>query len=1457
MGRSFTVEERNTTNAQLIQQLTQLRLRLADLEAREADCQQERAHWKWTSELLRLVADFAYDWEYWLSPEGQFQYVSPSCQRITGHTPDEFHQDPGLMLRLVHPDDRAAYKQHLAHELGLGREPAMLEFRLVTDTGEVRWIAHVCQDVCDADGVFLGRRASNRDITSVKRDQLRNAELLAQYAHQEQFLDNLIQNASVGIAVVDREHRYLLVNPAYQRIPGMPDTPMVGRTLEEVFPDVAAPVRGMLEEVFRTGHPVRVREYEASVGPGRERTWWNVDQVPLLGADGRTRQVLILTQEVTEQVCARQQIEQLHEHTALREAELRAVIGNVEEGLVIADLTGRVLSMNPAALAMHGYQDVEQAQRQLAEFADTFSLTELDGRVIPLEEWPLARALRGERSANREVRVRRSDNETTWIGSYSGSLVRSADGEPILAIVTIQDVTARYEAAQERERLLEGLQSLAEELEAQNEELIEARRALEAERQRYQALFEEAPDGYLVTDARGTILEANQAAAALLGVPLGALAGCDLCAFVGEEQAVSIQAMLAHLQHAGQANTWELDIQPRHAAPFPASVTVAGVADGEGQDGGLRWLIHDIRKRAAAEQALRESETRFRRLAETSTFGLLIGDEAGRIHYANGTILNLLGYAEQELLSGAVRWDDLILPEHIERHEQALAELQATGRCTPYEKAFVARDGHPVPVLVGASALEMTPQGEPLVAMFVTDLRALKQSEAELAEERARLKAIFDSAPEGIVVTDARGRVLMTNAAADRIYARPVPYGEDWPSHAVMQLCYPDGELYDPRDLPITRSALDGETLTGVEMDIVWPDGQRRNLLCNTAPVRDEAGHVTGAVGVFQDITARKQEQEERAQLAREIETHAETLRIQNEALGTTRLALTKERDVLQTIMENTQANLAYLDTEFRFVRVNSTYARQSGYKVEELIGRGHFDLFPHAENEAIFRQVRDTGEPVRFHARPFEFVNQPELGTTYWDWMLVPAKSETGKVEGLVLSLLDVTERERAGQSLREREAELEDLTETLEQRVSERTALAEERAAQLRALAVELTQAEERERRRLAQNLHDNLQQLLAAAKISVNILQEQISGGPQRSLMGQIDTLLGESIATSRSLTTELSSPILYDAGLGAALCTLGRQTQERHHLPVVVEVDAEAEPEAEPVRVLLFQAVRELLFNVVKHAHATQAYVHMLCEPEEQVCIIVGDDGVGFAPALSKTDLNQGFGLFSIRERLELMGGRIEIESVPSQGTRVRLYAPLYSEPSVLRMGEAEEETEAPAHTLSREAVIQQIMSLEAMDAALAAAPAADAVQANTIRVLLVDDHEIMREGLASLLVMEEDIEIMAQAPDGELAVELAQRFKPDVVVMDVSLPGISGVEATRRILAANNHVAVIGLSMHEKGPIAQAMRDAGAVAYLTKGGPSDALVAAIRSSVGRDREDGACRPGNAAEDAAHS
>jgi len=370
------------------------------------------------------------------------------------------------------------------------------------------------------------------------------------------------------------------------------------------------------------------------------------------------------------------------------------------------------------------------------------------------------------------------------------------------------------------------------------------------------------------------------------------------------------------------------------------------------------------------------------------------------------------------------------------------------------------------------------------------------------------------------------------------------------------------------------------------------------------------------------------------------------------------RLALEREKDLLQAVMNGAwTTHLAYLDRDFDFVRVNEAYARACGYTPEAMIGKNHFVLYPHEENEAIFKRVRDTGVPLEYHDKPFTYPDQPERGVTYWDWTLLPVRDASGEVQGLVLSLVETTARKRAEDALRE-------ANEDLERKVLERTAELALRAAKLRALAGELTLAEQRERRRLAKVLHDHLQQLLVCAKLRLSQLARVRSDGVPRAV-SEIEAILGEAIDASRSLTAELSPAILHERGLPEALLWLARWMETKHELQVQISVDEGIPQLTEDLRVLLFESVRELLFNVVKHAGVAVASVRVLRNAGNEISIEVSDAGPGFDPRELPPAgaMGGGFGLFSIRERLELMGGVLEIDSAPGRGARFILSVPL--------------------------------------------------------------------------------------------------------------------------------------------------------------------------------------------------
>ena len=218
-----------------------------------------------------------------------------------------------------------------------------------------------------------------------------------------------------------------------------------------------------------------------------------------------------------------------------------------------------------------------------------------------------------------------------------------------------------------------------------------------------------------------------------------------------------------------------------------------------------------------------------------------------------------------------------------------------------------------------------------------------------------------------------------------------------------------------------------------------------------------------------------------------------------------------------------------------------------------------------------------------------------------------------------------------------------------------------------QLKSLASQLSLTEELERRRIAIELHDRISQFLVISKVKLETLCESAPGELAKAISEVCDSL-DQTIQNTRLLTSDLSSPILYELGFEAAVSEwLAEQIQQKHGITTEFEDDGQSKPLDENIRVLLFRDVRELLINVVKHAQAHKVKVSVR-KVGGNVHVSVEDDGVGFdfAEVSSIASKTGGFGLFSIRERLEQLEGYLEVESKPGHGTRVTLIAPLKHE-----------------------------------------------------------------------------------------------------------------------------------------------------------------------------------------------
>ena len=279
----------------------------------------------------------------------------------------------------------------------------------------------------------------------------------------------------------------------------------------------------------------------------------------------------------------------------------------------------------------------------------------------------------------------------------------------------------------------------------------------------------------------------------------------------------------------------------------------------------------------------------------------------------------------------------------------------------------------------------------------------LRRLQRQLEESQRRYADLFDFAPVGYFSLDRSGTISAVNLTGAGILgiSRSALLGA---SLAVQVLEEDRGLFY--RHL---EELLESNGSRSCEVRMVSGEGEVRFFGLESLPVTDDQGRIIEVRTTINDISKRLR----------------------------TEQSLLSERSVLETIMDTTEALLVYLDQDFNFLRVNEAYARTCNMRPEEMIGRNHFELFPHPENEAVFRQVRDTGRPVSYRDKPFVFPNQPERGVTWWDWTLSPVKGQDDRVEGLVFSLNETTEKKAVEEELRKNQNQLQAIFDNLDEGV------------------------------------------------------------------------------------------------------------------------------------------------------------------------------------------------------------------------------------------------------------------------------------------------------------------------------------------------------------------------------------------------------------------------------------
>ncbi len=745
----------------------------------------------------------------------------------------------------------------------------------------------------------------------------------------------------------------------------------------------------------------------------------------------------------------------------------------------------------------------------------------------------------------------------------------------------------------------------------------------------------------------------------------------------------------------------------------------------------LSSIISALIRREKTREALRTSEEQLRAIFEQAPTAIIVVDDQGWCTEANESGCQLFGYTREEILQ--VQIADVVPPEFL---HLAAAHFEQTkrGEVRRVELPFLTKSGRLIHTEMVAKRLS-----DGRLQALVTDITARRAVEDELRRHDAVLAAItfaaerFPTFPEWEEWIDDLLERIGRAMAADRVFLyenRVQPDGE----HVVIRR----NAWLSPTAHPY------GEPLYGTQYSLRSMGFGPWLAYAGREPWQARKSTLPESVqAVFTAIGAR-------AILLVPIQVEDSWWGV----LGLTDCRREREWEDSDVDALRTAANI-----------IGAMIHRR---KIEsELV-----------ESEVMYRSLvegSDLSIVLLGRDGAFRFANtmaserlgvssQAICGMTLWD---IFPKNEADAQAQLLRDAIDrqevlVIERPATVRGVQLwHETRINPLIDSegrcksalvIISNITERKAIEERLLSyqgRLRSLSSELGTIELRERRRIASELHDRIGQSLAVVKMKLGALRLAAGKGASAAV-DDIRAVVDQTIADTRSLTFELNPPILDELGLEPAIEWLLEKFRAQHAIPAEFRDDGMTKPLDLDVRANLFRSVQELLLNVVKHANAGKIVVSAARSGEE-IRITVADDGVGFDPGdvMEIGARMAGFGLFSIRERIASIGGRF-------------------------RGGER-----AARRNAGRPDCAPRVIRIEGRTHRMTT-------------ILLVDDHQLLREGLRSLLTSHPGMSVVGEAQNGRRAVELVKQLRPDIVIMDVTMPELNGVDATRQVKAERPH-----------------------------------------------------------------
>jgi PAS domain S-box-containing protein len=682
------------------------------------------------------------------------------------------------------------------------------------------------------------------------------------------------------------------------------------------------------------------------------------------------------------------------------------------------------------------------------------------------------------------------------------------------------------------------------------------------------------PIGYAAPD--GSFQDVNDAFLKMTEYTKDELVGMRRYQDITPEEYSQVEGeRIEKLLRTREPQEYEKEYVRKDGSRVPVLLTVFIVRDSRGEPQSLVAIIVDMTERKKAEQALREMAS----FAELNPAPVLRVDRNGVILSCNAASTLIIGEDAKE---GALLGSALPDLSHIDLGECVRKGLVLTRETRVQDEYYQF-------VICGVPKLD-------LVHIYGSNITERKQAEELLQAEKNKLKSMIDAMSSGITIQNLDYEIIYQNQVIIDIFG----------CHT-SEKCY---RVYETNDkvcdgCPVKMAFEDGKNHTVVR-EVVMPSGEIEFWENTANPIRNTQGEIISCIEVANNITERKQAEEE----------------------------ILMQRNKLQAMLGAMNCGVTIQDLDYSIIYQNDYIKNIFG----DRLGEKCYRIYGNSDKVCDGCPVELAYKDGKSHTATRK-VELPSGEIAFFENTANPIRDADGKIISCLEVGRDITKRKEVDKKLITYQNNL-------------------------RSLASKLVLTEERHRQQIAANLHDNISQALALSVNQLRRLRESVASEDAETL-DEICLTIEETGQSVRDLTFDLASPLLYKLGLMAAISEiLDEQLRSRHGIACKFSDDKKDKPLDDNVRVLLFQAVRELLINVVKHAKAHKVEIAIQRE-NDNIQIIISDDGVGFDTQKAETAIQRsgGFGLFNIRERLDYSGGSFEMYSQPGSGSRFVLTAPI--------------------------------------------------------------------------------------------------------------------------------------------------------------------------------------------------